>query len=63
MEKIEWKNDMHVTKIRIMLKSKQLKEILNILFMKHDYKLAGELFLNSTHSKRSSKIMKLVKMA
>jgi hypothetical protein len=44
MEKMNGKNDIHVIEIRIMLKSGQWKEILNILFMKHDHELVGELF-------------------
>ena len=37
--------------------------ISNILFTKHDHELAVELFLNSIKSKRSPKIIKLVKMS
>jgi hypothetical protein len=61
--KNESKNDIHVFEIRVMLESRQQKEILNIVFRKHDHKLMGELFLNSIKRKQNQKIMKFVKMS
>jgi hypothetical protein len=63
MEKNEWKNDIHVIEIRIMLKSGKLHQISNILLTKHDNEHVAELVLNSIKSKRSLKIMRFVKMS
>ena len=62
MEFNDSKNDSHVTECSEAL-SRNGPEISDILFTKHDRELAYEVFLNSIKSKRSPKIMKLVKMS